>query len=91
MKLDTFYNLLVKESLESEFDGNDPDGCGVGDAGMNEITDLENTKTALEVSHSFSDGSSYFLSYFFRTLGGLATSADLHKSAVCYAEKLMSS
>ena len=74
MKLDTFYNLLVKESLESEFDGNDPENnCGDARSGgtLGEVTDLENTKTALEVSHSFADGSSYFLSYFFRTLGEL--------------------
>lgn len=64
LKLDTFYNLLVKESLECTTPVGEVTSDGVTEA----IDDLENSKIALEVSHSFSRGSNYFLSYLLRTL-----------------------
>eukprot|EP00095_Tigriopus_kingsejongensis_P004020 maker-scaffold5_size1054832-snap-gene-1.15 protein:Tk04020 transcript:maker-scaffold5_size1054832-snap-gene-1.15-mRNA-1 annotation:"leucine-rich repeat-containing protein 8e" len=63
LKLDTFYNLLVKESLESTT----PIG-GFRDSDNLEMSELENSKAALEVSHSFNQSSNYFLSYLLRTL-----------------------
>ncbi|XP_059093756.1 uncharacterized protein LOC131888834 isoform X2 [Tigriopus californicus] len=64
LKLDTFYNLLVKESLECATPVGEVTAEGVTET----IDDLENSKIALEVSHSFSRGSNYFLSYLLRTL-----------------------
>ena len=63
LKLDIFYNLLVKETLENGTGGPKP-----SDTEANDTIDLENSKQALEVSHSFGSGSNYFFSYFTRTI-----------------------
>ena len=57
-----FYNLLVKETLEHDT------GPKPSDLEAHDTVDLENSKQALEVSHSFSTGSNYFFSYFIRTI-----------------------
>ena len=75
IKLDTFYNLLVKDTLSETHKEATPPPTAVGDAvdgptagGGGGGYDLEDTRAALEVSHSFSRGSNYFLSYALRTL-----------------------
>ncbi len=59
-----FYNLLVKDTLEAEPSESLPPvgdqvdmGGSVNDLGL----DLENSKTAIEVSQSFADSSSYYI------------------------------
>ncbi len=61
LKLNTFYNLLVKQG----------DGGGEREqsaAQLSDYTDVEHSKTALEVSQSFEGSRSYFLSYLLRTV-----------------------
>ena len=63
MKLESFYELLVKDNLAHD---------SVDDAAeyMDDPADgqLENNKTVLEISHSFADGSRYYKSYLARTI-----------------------
>ncbi len=82
LKLDTFYNLLVKEALENDalmtstsaaVDAPQPTNLGGVNPGPGLTTttsiiplDLENTKMAIEVSQSFNNSSSYFISYLIR-------------------------
>ncbi len=79
MKLDMFYNLLVKDILEDDGESSSASdkpsssaaGAGGGDAVDSSVAavaaaDLENSKTAIEVSQTFSQSSNYFLSYFLR-------------------------
>ena len=81
LKLDTFYNLLVKEALENDalmtstssaVDGPAPATSMAGPGPTLTTTtsiiplDLENTKMAIEVSQSFNNSSSYFGSYLIR-------------------------
>ena len=63
MKLESFYELLVKENLGHDNLEDMPD-C------LDDVTDgqLENNKTVLEISHSFADGSRYYKSYLARTI-----------------------
>ena len=65
MKLDAFYNLLVKEGelpnkdVEVVDSENDKDKFTV---------DIEDSRTTIEVSHSFTSSDNYFLSYLLRTI-----------------------
>jgi len=73
LKLDMFYNLLVKDELEEVKETEGPASGGAGDtvdgpAPVASAGDLENSKAALEVAQSFAQSSSYFLSYLLRTL-----------------------
>ena len=61
LKLDTFYTLIAKENASED------NVDGVGNATIID-NDLENSKTALEVLHGFSDNSNFFFSYLCRTL-----------------------
>jgi hypothetical protein len=81
LKLDTFYNLLVKEALENDALMTSTSSAVDGPAPATSIAapgpalttttsiiplDLENTKMAIEVSQSFNHSSSYFGSYLIR-------------------------
>ena len=79
LKLDTFYNLLVKEALENDAlmtstsTSADSGPAATSMAAPTTTTttsiiplDLENTKMAIEVSQSFYNSSSYFYSYLIR-------------------------
>ena len=63
LKLDTFYNVLVKDMLE-------PSGVAQQEKkDTDPEVELENTKTAIEIKHSFlNTWSNFFLSYLIRTL-----------------------
>ena len=66
MKLDTFYNLLVKEG---ELPNKDVQVSNASDEDKEKFTvDIEDSRTTIEVSHSCSDSDSYFLSYLLRTI-----------------------
>lgn len=93
LKLDTFYNLLVKEALENDAlmtssstskESNPSPNSMPSGGGPNMTTttsiiplDLENTKMAVEVSYSFKNSSSYFYSYLIRTLSETGVAAAL--------------
>lgn len=75
MKLSMFYNLLVKEAIQSA-DGK----VGSGDSGesaankalqigsISDLSDLENSRTAIEVSKTFQENSYYMFSYVMRMI-----------------------
>ena len=67
MKLDTFYNLLVKEDEKKD----------ESERANHVVLDLEDSRSAIEVSHSFSDKSNYFLSYVVRTVAEFMVSVAL--------------
>jgi len=67
MKMDNFYNLLVKE------DGDEKTKSEVEGLEL----DLEDSRGAIEVSHSFDHSSYYHLSYVLRTIGELVISSAL--------------
>ena len=68
LKLDTFYNLLVKEEPNKE---------GEVKKDVDENIDTEDTRGAIEVSHSFMSSSNYFLSYIVRTISEFVVAAAL--------------
>ena len=76
LKLDAFYNLLVRESLLD----------GAVATSTNEKTQtvtkaqfvgIEDTKLVFEVAQSFNHSSSYFYSYLIRTLSEFAMASSL--------------
>ena len=82
LKLDMFYNLLVKDVLEDAPSSTDSNGGGGGDAVDSALAsaaaaDMENSKTAIEVSQTFAQSSNYYLSYVLRTALELALAAAL--------------
>ena len=60
MKLETFYNLLVKEITES---GGVTAADEPGQSGF-----MENRKDVLELSQKFRDKTNFFFSYVFRSI-----------------------
>ncbi len=80
LKLDMFYNLLVKEALEDEFEGvGDQHNVGVGGDAVDSssppsalaavaASDMENSKQAIEVSQTFSQSTNYYYSYLLRLI-----------------------
>jgi len=66
MRLDTFYNILVKENAKD--DENNKDKLEL---------DTEDSRSAIEVSHSFNNSSHYHLSYVLRTVGELVVACAL--------------
>ena len=65
MKLDAFYNLLVKEGELPNKDVEVVDS----DTDKDKFTvDIEDSRTTIEVSHSFTSSDNYFLSYLLRTI-----------------------
>ena len=92
LKLDTFYNLLVKEALENDALMTSTSTSATADSGQTAASmaapttttttsiiplDLENTKMAIEVSQSFYNSSSYFYSYLIRLFVELYDSSVL--------------
>ena len=64
MKLDAFYNLLVKEE---EFPQKDVELVAPDKDAERFTVDIEDSRSTIEVSHSFSSSDNYFLSYVVRT------------------------
>ena len=64
MKLDALYNLLVKEG---ELPSKDVDAVASDNDKDKFTVDIEDSRSTIEVSHSFS-GDNYFLSYLLRTI-----------------------
>ena len=65
MKLDALYNLLVKEG---EFPEKDVEVLESGKNNDKFAVDIEDSRTTIEVSHSFTSSDNYFLSYLLRTI-----------------------
>ena len=65
MKLDALYNLLVKEG---EFPEKDVEVLESGKNKDKFTVDIEDSRTTIEVSHSFTSSDNYFLSYLLRTI-----------------------
>ena len=65
MKLDALYNLLVKEG---EFPEKDVEVLESSKNKDNFTVDIEDSRTTIEVSHSFTSSDNYFLSYLLRTI-----------------------
>ena len=65
MKLDALYNLLVKEG---EFPEKDVEVLESSKNKDKFTVDIEDSRTTIEVSHSFTTSDNYFLSYLLRTI-----------------------
>ena len=65
MKLDAFYNLLVKEG---ELPNKDVEVVASDNEKDKFTVDIEDSRSTIEVSHSFSSSDNYFLSYLVRTI-----------------------
>ena len=65
MKLDAFYNLLVKEG---ELPEKDVEVVAAAKDAEKFAVDIEDSRSTIEVSHSFSSSDNYFLSYIVRTV-----------------------
>merc|ERR1711981_1410172 len=65
MKLDAFYNLLVKEG---ELPEKDVEVVAAAKDAEKFAVDIEDSRSTIEVSHSFSSSDNYFLSYVVRTI-----------------------
>ncbi len=68
LKMDAFYNLLVSESL---LEGATATAANEKGEVTTKFMEIENSKLAFEVAHSFSDSNTYFLSYLIRTIAEL--------------------
>ena len=65
MKLDAFYTLLVKEG---ELPNKDVEVVSTDNDKDKFTVDIEDSRTTIEVSHSFTNSDNYFLSYLLRTI-----------------------
>ena len=76
LKLDAFYNLLVRESL---LDGTVATSTNEKNQSVTkaQFVGIEDTKLVFEVAQSFNNSSSYFYSYLIRTLSEFAMASSL--------------
>ena len=76
LKLDAFYNLLVRESL---LDGTVATSTNEKNQNVTkaQFVGIEDTKLVFEVAQSFNHSSSYFYSYLIRTLSEFAVASSL--------------
>ena len=76
LKLDAFYNLLVRESL---LDGAVTTSTNEKNQTVTkaQFVGIEDTKLVFEVAQSFNQSSSYFYSYLIRTLSEFAVASFL--------------
>ena len=76
LKLDAFYNLLVRESL---LDGTVATSTNEKNQTVTkaQFVGIEDTKLVFEVAQSFNHSSSYFYSYLIRTLSEFAVASSL--------------
>ena len=65
MKLDAFYTLLVKEG---ELPNKDVELVSADNDKDKFTVDIEDSRTTIEVSHSFTNSDNYFFSYLLRTI-----------------------
>ena len=77
LKLDMFYNLVVKDTLESEDQATANAQLASAGSCNDLVGDLENSKTAIEVSQTFQQDSWYMFSYITRTILELALAIGL--------------